>query len=219
MKKGMLSIVDGLSGSGKSTVVHGIAKLLFEKSRYEDVLITREPADNVHGRKARALRKYHKEQGIPTSEHAQEYSDLYFQSGLEHADGVFRPSIDRGIHVVCDRLTTITQLAYQRREGIPLDYLLSKRQHAGFIRPDIVLIMDLPPEEAYQRIIRSGRTLSALERVDIMTVLRQYFLEIPKLIPDEPIHIINAHQDAAGVLAEIELHIDRCWNEKYSRKP
>ena len=210
MKRGLFVVVDGPSGSGKSTIVHGIGKYLFDQGKYESVLITRAPSDTPSGRKSRELREEHKRQGISTHLHAETYSQLYFADGQEQYAQIIKPALNQGIHVVSDRSTVITQLAYQRRENIPLETLLTCRAQPGMPRPDITLILDLDPTEACRRIDAGGRARSSLERVEIMEELRTYFCEIPSLLPAENIVVIDASKDPHTVLWAAIPHVRSC---------
>lgn len=215
MIQGFYFAIDGLSGSGKSTAAREILKHIQQKDPDCTVLMTREPDNSVYGREIRALRAMHKEKGIDTKLHASTYSKMYAECGLRNYKDVVEPNIDRGIHVIKDRITSITQLAYQRREGVPLEDLLPYWKHAPDMQPDLVAIIDVSAEVAFNHIKNSGRKMSSLENVPIMTELRKYFQEIPKLLNSTKVQIVNGNQSMSGMVEDLKKVVDQYWSKKY----
>jgi dTMP kinase len=77
---------------------------------------------------------------------------LFLAARAEHARAVIRPALARRAVVLCDRFSDST-LAYQGY-GLGLDVerlrALSDFAAAG-LRPDLTLLLDLPPEEGLRR--------------------------------------------------------------------
>lgn len=215
MKMGFYVVVDGLSGSGKGTQVYNIARYLQEKDADSSVILTREPDNSPMGRSIRELRKLHKAQGVDTSKHAREYSERYVECGIDNSRNLVVPNLLQGVHVVKDRMTAITQLAYQRREGLPLEYLRTIWENEEIRKPDLALILTVPPEIALERIDKSGRKRSALETPEIMEKLNHYFCEIPMMLGEDRVKRVIAYNSIEDVFNEIKIHIDARWAQKY----
>lgn len=144
--RGRFIVVEGIDGSGKSTMAARLTEELTRLGR--NVLRTREPGGTPVGEKIRALLldARHSEM-VPFTEFF-----LYMASRAQLVDEVIRPSLDRGVDVVCDRYYYSTA-AYQGaagRIGIPAVLEVAEKI-ARFERPDLVAILDLDPAVARRR--------------------------------------------------------------------
>ena len=215
MKKGLYIVLEGISGGGKGTQQLRIASDLYNRSKFEDVLLTREPSDTPSGRRVRAQREADKAAGIPTSQHADLYAQLYTEDTIVHCGQLIAPALQRGTHVVCDR-NYHSRFAYQAREGVPVPRLLGLRNSAGIIIPDLTLILDLDPKLALARIdsdrSRSGR--SSLEQEKIMNDLRERYRGLPGILGDENIKIVDASGTEEHTFSNIKPHLDELWGRK-----
>lgn len=149
----MFVTLEGIEGCGKSTQ----AKLLARRFRREgfDVVLTREPGGTAIGR--------HIRQVILDPQHHRMAPEvelgLYFSDRAQHLRELIWPALDRGRIVVCDRFTDST-LAYQGYgRGIPLRRIRAlDRILTGGFRPDLTLLLDLPPEEGLLRARERNRS-------------------------------------------------------------
>jgi dTMP kinase len=92
---------------------------------------------------------------------------LYTASRAEHVAHVIRPALASGAIILCDRFSeaTIAYQAYGR--ALALDDVEAVIEFAtGGLRPDLVLLLDLPVEEGLARV---GRRASA-NRLDLEAV-------------------------------------------------
>ncbi|RVU14020.1 dTMP kinase [Methylobacterium oryzihabitans] len=148
---------EGGEGAGKSTQIARLAALLRPGPR--EVVTTREPGGTPRAERIRAalLAGAAKPYG-PFAE-----ALLFSAARLDHLDGVIRPALARGAVVLCDRFCDSTR-AYQGAAGggaaggvdeAGLDAL--ERVVVGPTRPDLTLILDLPPETGLARAGRRGR--------------------------------------------------------------
>ena len=95
--RGRFIVVEGIDGSGKSTVAARVADELTRRGR--KVLRTREPGGTLLGEKIRALLLDAKNaEMVPFTE-----LFLYMASRAQLVDEVIRPSLRKGVDVVCDR--------------------------------------------------------------------------------------------------------------------
>ena len=152
--RGVFVTLEGIDGAGKSTQFATLVGALREVGR--DVVATREPGGTPLGERIRELLLH--ETMAPSTE-----ALLMFAARQEHVLRVIEPALLRGSDVVCDRFTDAS-LAYQGAgKGIPLDRLqaLAHWVHPG-LRPDLSVLLDLPPEVAAQRL--RGRDADRFER-------------------------------------------------------
>ena len=144
--RGRFIVVEGIDGSGKSTVAARVAEELTRRGR--KVLRTREPGGTPLGEKIRALLLDAKNsEMVPYTE-----LFLYMASRAQLVDEVIRPALRKGVDVVCDRYYYSTA-AYQGaagKVGIPIVIAVAE-SIAKFERPDVVALLDLDPAIARRR--------------------------------------------------------------------
>ena len=148
--RGRLVVLEGGEACGKSTQ----AALLAPRLGAE---LTREPGGTVMGERIRALLLEPEPEPEPESEvgaglDARAEALLMAAARAQHVAQVLAPALDGGRHVVCDRFIG-SSLAYQGfGRGLPLKDLvaLSAFATAG-LDADLVVLLDLPPDEATAR--------------------------------------------------------------------
>ncbi len=142
LRKGILIVIEGIDGSGKSTQ----ARRLLNKLRalgYEAVAF-REP---TRGKWGRAIKKMAKQAGSLTPE---EELDFFVKDRLENIRKNLRPSLAGKKAVILDRYYFST-IAYQGAKGISPARI--RRVNEGFaVKPDLVFILDIEPGRGMGRI-------------------------------------------------------------------
>jgi len=144
--RGAFIVVEGVDGSGKSTMAARIVDALSRRGR--KVLRTREPGGTPIGEKVRALLLDPKHaEMVPFAEFF-----LYMASRAQLVDEVIRPSIAKGVDVVCDRYYYSTA-AYQGAAGkVGIDTVIEVAEGiARFQKPDVAVLLDLEPATARKR--------------------------------------------------------------------
>lgn len=146
-------VVEGIDGSGKSTLVRALAKQL-------GLVATREPTLGPYGQ---ALRQAFS-QGRRLS--PEDERSLVEADRCEHVRTFLNPAMARGESVISDRCYYSTA-AYQ---GIsPEDARAIVRENEVFApRPDVVLYLDLPPAFALARIQARSEVPAAPETYDTL---------------------------------------------------
>ena len=134
---------EGGEGSGKSTQARLLADAL-------GAVLTHEPGATALGRRIRALVL------DPDGAHAVDRRAealLMAADRAQHVAEVIRPALDAGKDVVSDRFSGST-LAYQGYgRGLDLDDLAwLSRWAAGGLEPDLVVLLDIPPDVAVGRL-------------------------------------------------------------------
>src|SRR5262245_17787961 len=112
-KKGLFITFEGIEGSGKTTQIQALARLLIGR---REVILTREPGGTPLSDAIRETLLAQASRGmLPETELL-----LYELARRDHVEEIIRPALARGATVLCDRFTDAT-LAYQGyARGLPL---------------------------------------------------------------------------------------------------
>ena len=149
---------EGIEGSGKTTHVKHTLRFLQDKGH--DCVITREPGGTRIGEKIRAILL------DPLSKDMDPLTELllYTADRAQHIKEYILPLLSDGKMVLCDRYYDAT-LAYQGfARGLDIG-LIEKMHKLLFenLKPDITLLLDLPPEIGLERAwkqINNGNRIS-----------------------------------------------------------
>ena len=163
-------VFEGLDGSGKSTLMHGIVGEL--KSRSKSAVVTREPGGTPLAEEVRRLLlKTEGETPVAATELL-----LYAASRAQHVAGVIKPALARGEWVLCDRFVA-SSVAFQCfARGLSrtdTDWLNCFAQQG--CQPDLTLLLDITVEESQRR--QSNRSLQTGQTADRMERESQNFHE------------------------------------------
>ena len=141
----MFLVIEGIEGSGKSTLVAALARELQKAGR--DVVVTREPGGTPLGD---AVRELFLNRAMAISPLAE--SMLVNAARAQHVAEVIRPALAAGRVVVCDRFVDST-LAYQGygRDGDVDALRVVCAVATGGLEPDFTLVLDLPVAAARER--------------------------------------------------------------------
>src|SRR5262249_1674101 len=142
---GLLIVLEGIDGSGKTTLQRGIARTL--RAQGFEVVETKEPTDGPIGRQIRALAQRGRSAVSPEDEF-----QLFHHDRKEHVQSVVRPALEAGRIVVQDR-TFFSTIVYQGDRGLDRSELL-ERSRTIAPDPDVLLVIDVPAETAIERIRR-----------------------------------------------------------------
>jgi len=143
---GLFITFEGGEGCGKSTQ----ARILWSKLGQQGIpaVLTREPGGTSLGTEIRKSLKRVRQTSIsPEAELL-----LFVASRAQLLAEVVRPALEEGKTVVCDRFSHST-LAYQGYgRGLTLDTIeIVNSLATQNLKPDIVILLDLPPEEGLSR--------------------------------------------------------------------
>ena len=150
MARGRFVVMEGVEGVGKSTQLGFLEQLL--EQRGHPVLMTREPGGTALAERVRTLLlDPDQEQMTPDAELL-----LVFAARADHLARRIVPALEQGTWVVSDRFTDAT-FAYQGGgRGIPAARIGALEDWVqGALRPDRVIVLDLPPDQGAARV--SGR--------------------------------------------------------------
>jgi len=157
--RGKFITFEGLDGSGKSTQLEKLARVL--RAHGSSVVVTREPGGTVTGEKVRGLLLDTATADLsPLAELA-----LMFASRAQHIREVIHPAMAHGKVVLCDRFTDSTE-AYQgggRKLG-SRPVLELHRILCGDLQPDLTILMDSDVAVSVARARRRNEAKSAKGR-------------------------------------------------------
>lgn len=194
--------VEGIEGSGKSTLVAGLAARLREGG--VDPLVTREPGGTPLGE---SVRRIFLEPGADVDPLAEAF--LLNAARAQLVRTTIAPALEAGRWVLSDRFSTST-LAYQGYgRGVDLDTLRTLIGEAtGGLEPDVILLVDVRPELSRERTDRrnSGNASDAdrLERESsaFHARVRDGYLTLAR--SDPRIRVLD------GTLPPAELLLEAC---------
>lgn len=200
---------DGGPGSGKGTMIRKTFEYVYGLSKkYDNILVTDEPTNGPFGKKVRELFKQQKD----ASDLAKEILEAFIEDRKWHIENIIQPALDKNFIVIADRYK-YGSIAYQTVQGSSLD--LCVKLNASLLAPNVAFILDVDPVESVRR-MNSDKVDSAkrqqtdnFRQLDFVTNLRSYFLQIPKLLPNENVHIIDANKSREEVFAQIKPLIDK----------
>jgi len=189
-RKGKLIVFEGIDGSGKSTQLERTAEWLGGRG-YPTVKL-REPTDGPHGRILRAS-------AVGGRLSPEDECDLFVKDRQWHVENHIRPALEAGKVVLLDRYY-FSSIAYQGARGLELDDI-RRRNEAIAPRPDVVLLLDLDPESALQRIKKQrAETPNLYEKLDYLRAVREIFLGLR----DPFIRRFDAAPNEEAVWSQIE---------------
>lgn len=160
--KGKFFVFEGIDGSGKTTQQNYLGQSL-EDYGYA-VVYTREPGGTPLGEAVRRVLLDREFAGMDSRAEAL----LYAAARAEHVFKVIAPALASGKVVLCDRFLD-SSLAYQGYgRGIDLSLIEKINGPAtGEILPDLVLLLDTPPELGRSRLGRGGQGKDRIELEEI----------------------------------------------------
>ena len=196
MQKGKLITLEGIDGTGKSS----IAKML--KTRFPEAVFTKEPTKSWIGK---AVKKSIDSDTNPLAE-----LFLFVADHAEHIAKVIRPSLEQGKTVISDRYSD-SRYAYQ---GATLSNLFEdavdwvQSVHRGWtIVPDLTILFTIDPGIAVSRCgVRGNHT--KFEKIEFLKKVQENFLKLAKNEPQRFV-IIDAGRELEVVRREVERVIEK----------
>ncbi len=166
---GMLVVLEGVDGAGKSSVLKRLAAFASELSL--EVVQGREPTNGPYGRRLR-------ESALNGRFSMAEELDLFVRDRRQHVEEVIAPALSRGALILLDRYYFSTA-AYQGARGADPEAVLALNE-AFAPKPNLVLLLDCPPVQTLARIQARGGGADAFEKLEELEAVRRIFLSIKR---------------------------------------
>lgn len=165
MQEGILIVLEGIDGAGKSTQAEILMNRLHERGY--DVVYFREPSDGKWGQEIK------KKAAHPDSLSPEEELDLFLKDRKENVEKNLRPALEKKKIVILDRYYFST-IAYQGAKGIDQEQI--RRVNEEFVvEPDLVFFLDVDPREGLDRIKNRKKKDRLFERAEYLVKVREIF--------------------------------------------
>jgi len=200
--RGRFIVVEGIDGSGKTTLAARLAQELALAGRR--VLRTREPGGTRLGEKIREV--------LLDARHSEMTAlaelFLYMASRAQLVENVIRPALRDGLDVVCDRYYYSTAAYQGAAGGVGIRGVLEIAERiARFERPDLVAVLDLPPRVARARRERHDDRVER-KGVAYQERVRRGFLEMARR-DRRRVRVIDAARPPLEVFGDLKKAVDR----------
>ena len=203
--KGKFIVIEGIDGSGKSSVAKALAQKLTEKQALlgqPPCLYEREPYDSdPAGRLVRA--SLSKELVVEPETMAY----LNVASRIEHIKHL-QPLLESGHSIVCDRFYP-SNMAYNQTKLLSLEDIYDlNRVCLDMLRPDLILFLDVSVAVSKSRRQKDEARAEAelYEKDEIQNAVRNRFISVLNFLKDKEKII---HINAEGAFDEV---LDASWN-------
>jgi dTMP kinase len=202
-RRGFFIVLEGPEGSGKSTLLGPLAERM--RASQVEPLVVREPGGT---RAAEIARQALLDPDHPVGPLAELFFYLAARADLVHT--VIRPALEAGRVVLSDRFAMSTEAYQMAGRGLdPAMVRAANHAAAEGLRPDLTLILDLPPEMGQARQIAAGKRQDRLDResADFHRRVVEYYLAVEghgvrhldgKLSPDRLLQAAWAEVRAAA---------------------
>ncbi len=211
--------IEGIDGCGKSTLMEKLEK--WDKDRSVGSIFTKEPTDGDWGQLIRLILKNDGYDISGKKIKPNELQKVYIWDRLEHRQ--VESAFLEKYPIFSDRDFPST-MAYGMAEGLEPWWILRKHEEIMgeyFFAPDLILILDLPAEEAIKRIKKSGKEADYFEKkLVLQKKIRDSYLSFSGLMKEYysdiriNIQIIDAMPSPAEILKASLVWIDKVFQEK-----
>ncbi|MDK2834389.1 MAG: dTMP kinase [Methanolobus sp.] len=190
--KGKLITLEGIDGSGKST----IARSLASNPDFSDFVFTREPTGSWIGEAVN--RAIHSD-----TDHLAELF-LFVADHAEHVSKLILPTLESGRHVISDRYSA-SRYAYQGmtlqdRFGDPLRWI--QDIHKGWtVVPDLTILFDIDPNISVARCGSRGDK-TKFEKVAFLEGVRRNYLRLADENPSSFV-VIDASRSVEEIGSDV----------------
>jgi dTMP kinase len=197
----VLIAIEGIDGSGKTTVAEFLKNRLIEIG-YE-VILLKEPTDSPWGRK---IKESYSSRLSPEEE-----LELFLKDREYDAKENIIPALEKGMVVIMDRYYYST-IAYQGALGFDTEELRDRNEKIA-PKPDLLIVLDLPPEKALKRVKKRGEP-NEFEKSEYLRKVREIFLSIPEAV------VVDADRETEEVKKEVLEKVIEVLerNEKHREK-
>jgi len=189
LDKGYLIAIEGIDGSGKTTIAKKIVEWLNEKNI--KALYTSEPTRSPIG-----LLIKDKIISAEKRQDARIEALLFAADRLWHVINEIIPSLSKNIIVVTDRYY-FSSIAYQGALGAPISWVKELNKFAP--KPDLSIYIDITPEEAIRRKSRQGNVKKLFENIRYLSKVREIYLN---MVGDGELTLINGMEPLEKVVDE-----------------
>ena len=201
----MFISLEGIEGCGKTTQIRQLSTYLEEKGHPH--IVTREPGGTAIGEKIRSILLDPASKNlVPSAELL-----LYMADRAQHISELIKPGLGKGKIVLCDRYFDATVVYQGFARGLDTRFILDlHRIIFQDLKPDLTLLLDLPPRiglaRAWHEIDSGSRSGTEIrfekETIHFHDKVREGYLELARLEPRR-FKIIEASRPMDEVQSDI----------------
>lgn len=188
---GVFVVFEGIDGSGTTTQADLYARYLRQKKRL--VHVTREPSGGPVGSLLRLVLT--RRVNVPSGAHAATMALLFAADRLDHLEAEVLPLLREGYVVLSDRYDlssilyqAVTAGAEPSSDSDVVAWIRTLNRHAR--RPDVTVVVDVPPEVAEARRRARGGSVELFEDLDLQERLARAYLKAEDVVPgDRVVHV------------------------------
>ena len=205
--RGKFITIEGVEGVGKTTNIAFIKEWLTQNNI--PYLTSREPGGTPIAEEIRQILLNPRDEAVCNKTELL----LMFAARAQHLEQVILPQLNNGSWVLCDRFTDATY-AYQGAGRNMDSQLISQLESMiqGTLRPDLTLILDIPPEEGLKRANQRG-SLDRFEqeKIEFFERVRECYQLIAKRNQERCV-VIDASQPLSDVQVCIKEALETFYN-------
>lgn len=187
--------LEGIDGSGKSTVISLLKERLIEKNL--DFIIVREPGGTSIGEKIRTILLDPKHSISPIEE-----VYLYASSRAALVREVILPALSSGKIIISERYFD-SSLAYQGYgKGIPLSFIYEVNRYAIMdLYPDLTILLDIDPNICLERLKNKEKDRIELEGLNLQKSVRYGYQKLANIYKERYL-VLDATKEPHEVARE-----------------
>jgi dTMP kinase len=214
--EGNFIVLEGVDGAGTTTHTKLLAEGL--RSRGLPVHTTREPSDGPLGMMLRQILTGRVVvpgiRGVrPPSWTTMAL--LFAADRLDHCEAEIVPNLMDGVSVISDRFD-YSSVAYQSVTGggepETVAWVKELNRHAK--RPDLVIVLDIPPEVAAKRRLSRTTGREMYDDDSLQEQLASFYENIDQHFPGDRVVHVDADRPVEQVAADVMRHVRRLRNEE-----
>lgn len=199
----MFIVIDGIDGSGKTTIANFLKDYL--EDRGHNILSLSTPSSSENGKYIKELLRKKEASKI----NPEKWAEL-FKEDMAELQPIIKEAIDEGKIVIIDRYYYST-LSYQ------LDPKQWQAYSEQFVMPDIAFILDVEPKTGLKRVEqkydKTKEKRAYFEKEKILKEVRKKFSSLPRFLKDN-IKIIDANREIKDVWFDVKREVNELIDNK-----
>jgi dTMP kinase len=209
--RGRFVVLEGIDGSGTTTQVAKLGDRL--RALRVPVRTTREPSDGPIGTMVRQVLTGRIVNPGGRAPGWATMALLFAADRMDHVEAEIEPFVATGGVMISDRYDA-SSLAYQSVMSgtggeVAVEWIRTLNQHCA--RPDLTIVLDLPPDEAATRREQRGEAAQLYEQNEVQRALAVFYKELAKHLPKDRIAII----DAAGSIDQVHARVFEAYTKAF----
>jgi dTMP kinase len=202
---GLFVVMEGIDGCGSTTQAKLLAKAI--ESRALEALLTCEPSTGPIGSLIRQVLQRRLFVPDATGPRHFDWSTmalLFAADRMDHLDSTVVPALRAGAVVISDRYD-LSSLAYQsvtaHTGSDPIPWI--RQLNVQALRPDVTIVIDVPPEVAEERRRSRGGVEEMFEARELQARLATVYARAEQLVPSDRLIHVPGTGDAGAVAARV----------------